>query len=831
MNVNSTTFNPKDLWYVAVRRKWLIAASIVVSLGIAWVVCVITPKSFRSNTLIMVDNQKIPENYVHSVVGGSVSERIVTIQQQVLSRTVLSSVIDEFDLYHDAASGVGREAAIEGMRKKIKVETKGGPGVAHVDAFSIAFSHNDPVIAQKVTAKLASQFIDQNLRSREQLVQGTTEFLTVELERAAGSLEEQEKAIAIFKKKHMGELPGQTDANLHMLSRLQRESTTLSETLQNRIDRRMGLQKMISAYETMGLALLDAPRGSGLPQVTSDDLREGRAPRQAVPRGESAVMGGVTSGGDPLAVRLRELERTLSSLSAEYKDTYPDVIQVKHEIQQIKQKLAEKRASGPNEKDAVGAEGGRAETGKKVTSVMDPYLHELKKERDENEIGISSLTEQLHKVKGQVEEYERRVERAPEREQELTVLQRDYDNTKKNYQTLLEKQLNARISENLEHRQKGETFRVLDPANVPSSPESPDQVRIMLVGLLVGIGGGYGLAFLLEQMAGVFRRPEDAESVLGLPVLATIPDFTDLYQRGISRKVPALLYRPRLKPREMETSEDATSIGRGDYGVQKYPKTLGALSYQSRPSEVEKKLASQSLSNGGDRKKLELNLVSRWLPQSLVAEQFRVAATRVVLSGRTDKSTVVVVTSSIKGEGKSVTASNLAYVMAHDLGKKTVLVDCDFKQPMVDAYTGVPAKPGLAELIYGDASLDGSLHQLGDDPLWVLPSGRRDHRLVDLTKLPQLSSLIDQLRERFDFIIVDAPPVLPLADMNLLAEMADMLLIVVRAEMTSQGIVQSAMKSLKHSGRAGIIMTASKYEVMPRYAVEQYAASVTEYLK
>lgn len=827
MNMNATTFNPRDLWYVAVRRKWLISITVVMSLGIAWAVCVVTPKVYRSNTLIMVDNQKIPENYVHSVVGGSVSERIVTIQQQVLSRTVLSSVIDEFDLYHDGAGGEGREAAIEGMRKKIKIETKGGPGVAHVDAFSISFSHTDPVIAQKVTAKLASQFIDQNLRSREQLVEGTTEFLTTELQRASNSLEEQEKAIAAFKKKHMGELPGQTDANLHTLTRLQRESTTLSDNLQNRIDRRVSLQKMINAYETMGLALMDSPRGSTLPQVTSDDFREGHGSRQATSRSESVAMGGGASSGDPLASRLRELERTLSTLSAEYKDTYPDIIQVKHEIQQIKQKLAEKRGSGSVEKETV-TETGRAEAAKKPTAVMDPYLHELKKERDENEIGISSLKEQLRQVKLQVGEYERRVERAPEREQELTVLQRDYDNTKKNYQSLLEKQLNARISENLERRQKGETFRILDPANIPARPESPDQVRIMLVGLLVGIGGGYGLAFLLEQMAGVFRRPEDAESVLGLPVLATIPDFKTLFRLGEMKGTAALAYNSAVgRSREESLGELSGQVLEKDRSHQA-PRALGtplANGGLLRRGRKELGLADDSVNTA---KNLERNLVSKWFPRSLVAEQFRVAATRVVLSGVSRKNTVVLVTSAVKGEGKSTTAANLAHVLAHDLGKTTLLIDCDFKQPMLHAYMGISAKPGLAELIYGDAHMSSCLHQFEQMPLWVLPSGRRDHRLVDLTKIPQLSSIITDLKERFEFIIIDAPPVLPLADMNLLAALADMLLIIVRAEVTSQDIVQMAMKSLKPTGRTGIIMTGFKEEVMPAYAAEQYASG---YLK
>ena len=141
------------------------------------------------------------------------------------------------------------------------------------------------------------------------------------------------------------------------------------------------------------------------------------------------------------------------------------------------------------------------------------------------------------------------------------------------------------------------------------------------------------------------------------------------------------------------------------------------------------------------------------------------------------------------------------------MGKQTLLLDCDFKRPILHAYTGVPSKPGLVEAIYGDAPLETCLHQSGDVPLWVLPSGRRDHRLVDLTKIPQIKGILTELRTRFEFIILDAPPILPLADMNLLASMADMLVLVVRAGITHHELVQRSISTLKPLSRAGVILT------------------------
>lgn len=228
---------------------------------------------------------------------------------------------------------------------------------------------------------------------------------------------------------------------------------------------------------------------------------------------------------------------------------------------------------------------------------------------------------------------------------------------------------------------------------------------------------------------------------------------------------------------------------------------------------------------------LELNMVAKWRPLSMVAEQFRVAATRLVLSSANQKSTVIVVTSALKGEGKSTTASNLAYVLAQDLGKQTLLVDCDFKRPMLHAYTGVPLKPGLVEAIYGDAPLEACLHRSGDVSLWVLPSGRRDHRLVDLTKIPQIMGILTELRARFEFIILDAPPILPLADMNLLASMAEMLVLVVRAGVTHHELVQKSLKALKPLSRAGVILTGYDQGSDTKYLENSYHAGRGTYHK
>ena len=793
----------KELWPIAVQRKWLIIGCVALSLCLAWVLCLVLPPRYRSSTLIMVENQKVPENYVSSVIGGSSSDRLTQIQQQVHSRTVISRLIAEFNLYQTPGVQQDPEVGIETMRKLITIELRGGGAGSRVESFVITFAHADPQTAMKVTDRLASTIIDENLKMRELLVAGTTEFLNNQLDIARHSLESQEESIAQFKRQHMGELPGQMEANLATLSRLQLELADVNERLQHKNDRRASVQQTITAYEGLGQVNLQAPSMS----------------QQLLRMEGASVRRNGSAGADPFTARLRELEKMLATLTAEYKDAYPDIIQVKHEIALVKAQLADRHgATTPEkvdqEKTAIHSE---------RTSVpveVDSYLLELKKELNENEIGIASMKEHETRLKSQVKDYEFRVEKAPEREQELTVLQRDYENTKKNYAVLLDKQLNAKISEDLEKRQKGEKFRVLDPANLPTKPESPDKLKIMLAGLVLGCGLGYGAAFGLEFMAGVIRRPEDAERLFGLPVLGTISHFELAYENeptkalsgssvtspsGTSPKGSMLALRPAL------SEKSQSGLGRKAFG-QLWKKDSDWSRYRPKNGAVT------------DSIMLELNLVAKWRPFSMVTEQFRVAATRLVLSSTNQKSTVVVVTSALKGEGKSTTASNLAYVLAQDLGKQTLLVDCDFKRPMIDAYMGVPSKPGLVEAIYGDATLETCLHRSGDIPLWILPSGRRDHRFVDLTKFPQIIGILTELRARFEFIILDAPPVLPLADMNLLASIADMLILVVRTGVTHHEVVQKSLKALKPLSRAGIILTGYDQGNDSEYLLDYYHA-------
>src|SRR5713226_6154076 len=764
----AATLTLVDYWHIAVRRKWLIVGAILLSVAVAGLLCLVLPKSYRSSTLILVEDQKIPEDYVKAIVGGRIEERLTMIQQQVMSRTLLSRVIEEFKLYQSDVRQYGLETVIEDMRKNIKVETVGTAGARgkSVESFSISFAHEDPMTAMKITAKLSSQFIEENLKVREQLVEGASEFLEQELRLAKDRLEQQEETISKFKTKYMGELPQQTDYNLRALDRQQTDLTAVTENIHRLTDRQNMIQKAIREYQAAGATTAGSTIGVG---------------------GQAAI--------DPLVARLRELERNLATLSAEYKETYPDIVQTKQEMKEVLAQLAEKYGVKPED------------IGSGAAQHFDPYFRSLIKEGDEIKIELAGLKERQRRLTAQLKDYESRVEHTPAREQELMILIRDYENTQKNYQSLLDKKLNARVAENLEKRQKGEQFNIIDPANLPQKPEKPNRLRIMLMGLVFGCGLGMGGAVALEHLKPSFRRLEEVEMALGLPVFAAIPDFQMAYTDGSAKSLPTAHANP------LPLTPLPHGGGEGEGGAERKWSALFTAWRQNRNgnrSFFAKKGSPDCLLP-------ELNLVVKWKAASVVAEQFRVAATRLTLMMAERRNTVVVVTSAVQGEGKSTTAVNLGYVLAQDLGKMTVLIDGDLKNPILHSYVGVASEPGLTDFLQGTEPLDRCLHQSGELPLWILPTGRVLDQPVELSKIRQLDSLISELRNRYEYIILDAPPILPLADMNVLGGMADILALVIRAGSTPREAVQRSLNSLKPKSQVGVVMTGVQSEGMPYY--------------
>ena len=441
----------------------------------------------------------------------------------------------------------------------------------------------------------------------------------------------------------------------------------------------------------------------------------------------------------------------------------------------LKQKIAAKYGDPSGEKDAD------------LAKTFDPYLRELLRQRNELRLDVASLRERHRKLYAHIKEFEDRVEQTPSREQELMILVRDYQNMQKNYQALLDKRLNAHVAENLEKRQKGEQFRVLDPANLPTKPEKPDRLLIMLIGLLGGCGLGVGAAMGLEQLNPTFQRREQVEMLSGIRMLAAIPNFRSMSQYLASRPKPELLTQDPHDPQ--------------------LPAIRAKRSYTSW-------IAGEAVNESVPA---EFGLVAKWQPLSIAAEQYRMAATRLVLSMEGRGCSVVEVTSALKGEGKTTTVVNLGYTLARDLGRRALLIDCDFRCPALHKYVKVPARHGLIEYLDGKAELRDCLASIDDVPCNILTVGGNGADLNELTRIEQLKAALPKLRIHFDYLLINTPPVLPSATMGILASLADILIVVIRAGTTPKHVVQQAFNMLGLTTEAHVILNAVESQAMPSY--------------
>lgn len=730
---------------VMVRRKWVILGTLAAGIGLAAALCVTLPKSYRSSTLILIENQKIPDEYVRGIGGANIEERLTMIQQQVMSRTLLGQILDEYKLYEGKVKREGLESAIEALRKTIKVETAGTS--THkgksVEAVTISFAHEEPVTAMKVTAKLASLFIEENLKVREQLVTGVTDFIGQELQDVKKGLEAKEELISRYKTKYVGRLPEQMESNLRALDRLQMELNQTSDLLHSRGDKLSSVERLIKEYE-----------GSEVTRVDSEYPK---------PLRKKDV--------DPLVVRLRELERRLTVLRAEWKETYPDIVDIKQELAGLQEQLVEKY--GPSFQDQDG-EAPREDL-TRADPRMDLYVKELYTQRNDLRNDLSSLNNRRERLLGNIRETERRVEQTPALEQELMILVRDYENMQKNYHTLLEKRLNANVAVNLEKRQKGEQFRVLDPANLPEKPDSPKQWLIMAVGLVGGCGLGIGLALALEWVNPTFRRREEVEQLPGIHVLATVPQFFTVQPQSGKKS--------QCQARAIDVDRSEGQVG-------------------------ERGISRTVWGNEKELNLTQLKLVAKWQPRSLAAEQYRMAAAKLVLSTEQRHSTVIEITSALMGEGKTTTVVNLGYTIARDLGKKTLLIDCDFQRPGLLDYASVPARWGLIEFLDGRASLDDCVSAIDEFPCAIMATGGSGVEGNELSRIQQLKVLLPELRKKFQYLIINTPPVLSSATMGILASLADELILVIRAGHSPRHLVQKTFAMLGVTGQRQVILNA-----------------------
>ena len=482
------TYTPEDFGKIAWRRKWAILVPLVTIAVGTVIVSHFLPNKYRSETVILVVPQQVPESYVRSTVTSRIEDRLSSISQQILSRTRLERIIQDFNLYASERERGIMEDIVERMRNRdIKVDVLKG------DAFRIAYIGDSPQVVMRVTERLASLFIEENLRDRELLAESTNQFLSVQLEDARRRLIQQEKKLEEYRSRYSGQLPSQADSNLQQIQNLQMQIQAIVESLNRDGERRLLVERT--------LADVKAASAEGSPEAEL-----------------------------PVARQLANNRKLLQDLLLRLKPEHPDVVRLKRVIAGLEQRAEAEALALP-----LSPEAAPPTSPEQVTQHTRALALQLELQNLDRQIANKRAEEQ--RLRAISATYQARLEAVPARETELAELTRDYDTTQKHYQSLLSKTEDSKIAANLERREIGEQFKILDPARTAEKPFSPNRARINLFGLLAGIGFGLGMAGLLEYRDSSFRTQDEVTSVLSLPVLAQIPFIlTPVERRLLVRK-------------------------------------------------------------------------------------------------------------------------------------------------------------------------------------------------------------------------------------------------------------------------------------------------------
>ncbi len=468
---------------VVLRWKKTVATCLLLSLAGGLAFLATSPKIYQASALLIYQRQKINPAKMSPDVISRTKEIVSTLQEQVLSRTNLEAIIKKYGLYQDALASTPLEDVIDVMRAK-HIEIKVDRG----DTFKISFQGPDPRTVMRVTNDLAAKFVEENLRYRAERATETTDYIRDELAMAKKALQEKEAAMRDYKLKYYNEMPEQRQTNISRLNALQASYQDIHNSMQELERTKIMVQEQITLRRDLV--------------------------RQALLAGQPAA----ASEAEQAYLQARgELERRraeLASLLARYTEAHPEVKRARKAIAALEAKVGEMASP-----EAAGQEEG----GPPSLRAGDTQLVQLELQLKNIDMSLAQLKKEAAAIRKQIETYQKWIAAAPVREAEWAALTRDYEQLNKYYQDLVSKSLEAESVKNIEQRQKGSQFRIVDPARLPEKPFKPNTPKVLALAVLLGLGLGGGIAFALEALDTSFKDAHDLEDYLELPILCSVP--------------------------------------------------------------------------------------------------------------------------------------------------------------------------------------------------------------------------------------------------------------------------------------------------------------------
>jgi len=477
------------------RRHFHFLIPLFIGWAVVWAASWVLPSRYESTTLILVEQPTMPKDYVTPNVVDDLQERMQSITQQILSRTRLLRIIDQFNLYVGKHAQRSPDQKVDLMRKDITIDLVRDVQ-NRITAFNVSYSSRSPQLAQQITGEVTNLFINENLEVRQQQSEGTTQFLETQLESARKSLADQEDKIREFKAQHVGEMPGQLASNLQILQGVQAQLQTAEDSLNAARQQRVYLQTLADQYRT-----LQGP-------VKSSD--------------------GTPVGLPAIDQELQKLRAQEADFSSRYTDRHPDVRKLKEEIAKT-EKLRDQLLTGLKNKPSNGsAETDDGSIGAATDSTQAAMLAPIESQLRSNQLEITNREHSIAALKGKVEDYQGRLNTEPIREQQLADLTRGYDQSKATYDDLLKKKNESSMATSMELLQQGERFRIVDPPSLPQKPAFPNRLKFCGMGLGVGLALGLVVAGAFEMLDDRLHSSKEIKKLLPADVIGEIPVIVDV---------------------------------------------------------------------------------------------------------------------------------------------------------------------------------------------------------------------------------------------------------------------------------------------------------------
>jgi polysaccharide chain length determinant protein (PEP-CTERM system associated) len=686
------------------RKFYVLIPTLLFTAGAAYYVTKL-PEHYRAQTLVGTQSASLA-NYLSdkppAPATATVQEELRTVRESLFSPAVLGTVAAEFPR---ATLKAGESKAIDVLKSKIQIEVEGP------DAFYIGFEGDEPQQVAQVANRLAQLFIERTSDLHGQRAEQADTFLDEEVGRARNQLAAQDEGLKVYRQSVAQELPERLQTNLKLIE-------TLQDQIQNKSD-----------------------------HIAEEQARRSAAIDEMKTLEDQGVLQPETLEKSQADTNLEEARLKLRQLKSHYTSEHPAIAPAEREVQDA---------------EAAAASTPRA---RRAPSPLQMRYFALEAELKSTDQRLKSYAQERDRVTAELAGNEHRVDATPGYETSLNQRAREEALTRSRYEALVAKQQDTKLNQRAEKKNDATAFKILEPAQPPSTPFSPHRNRIILLTLMASLALGLAAVFLAEQMDSSFDTVEDLQRFCSLPVLSSVPKISSRLNRLNSKK--------------------RNGVALQGFGQEEITK-------QQRQFFQKKRLVILSD------------------PHSLPSEQYRILTYKVQHWMAKSGGRILVLTSAAGAEGKSVTALNLSFALASAFDERILLIDGDLRRPRVHEYLGLTVRKGLSDLV---AEPDTGLHDYITKVrnVDVLTGGSQVMNPVGLLASHRAREIFERLQKEYRLIVVDSPPLVPTADSHILAGMADGVLVVARARQTKRELFQRALESLESANLLGVVLNDVDY--------------------